>query len=294
MRLLVLISFFSSMFLSASSHAETFMYGLSTSFNEDVNCFNDSDKTVTWKYCITTTRDSTSGDVMFEFHGLAGSENSWISHKRNIAIRQAWQDLHLQAPTVVSLSFGPVWLLAEKNSAVKSGLYEEFRDVIYPRINQKLGVLKGKRLIIGASMGGFNASQIYLKNPSLFSKYLLECPIMTDITPYSSSADIQSYIDRNHASKLRVDTMLTISKEYFPTDKDYATAWQLKLAPILLSPLSPPAHMSCGDQDPYGIYNSVSQFKDIAISKGVNIQWQSMSGGHCVVDAVAIAKFAAE
>lgn len=280
--------------LSTTAFAERHILGISTSLGEESNCYSDSYENTQWKYCITETRDSRSLDVLYEFHGLGGNEKDWLDKERNIGIRKYWKNNAIEAPTVVSVSFGPVWIMAEENPSSFSGLYEMVTQHVMVNIEQKLKSLTGRRILMGASMGGFNASQIYLKNPEMFDKFVLACPIMANISLYASNDEIQQYQKENNASWAKVLTMFGIGRQYFPDEASFERAWAIKLVPTHVSVNSPPVHVSCGKADEYGIHNSVKAFAQAVADQGATVTWQSVNGGHCATNPSSIAKFIAE
>ncbi len=266
------------------------VFSETTALGEEVTCFKNSYQSRAWNYCIAKTVGSTNPDVLFEFHGIGEDEHAWINGNRDYLIREAWHTQHLQAPTVVSVSFGNVWLLAEKNAKPASGLFEIFRDVVYPKIWQKLGPIHGQKILLGASMGGFNGSQIYLKLPHLFDRYVLICPIIADVSPFSPQAAIQKYISSSGASPFRVYVMLNVARTYFSDEKSYDTAYPLQLAQKVLNASYPPVYLSCSYEDPYGIFKSVVAFKNLAASRGIQVGWRATHGPHCTIDDNEVAR----
>ncbi len=261
-----------------------------TPFHEHVTCYKHMNRGREWNDCITKTEGSTNPNVLFEFHGLGENVHSWITSKRDFLIRQAWHTQHLQAPTVVSVSFGSIWLLAQKNSSPRSGLFGYFRDVVYPSILKSLGPIHGQKILLGASMGGFNASQIYLKLPHYFNRYVLICPIIANVSPFSPAAKIQQYITQNNANPFRVYMMMDIAKNYFPTAQSYNTAYPLFLAKKYLNASYPPIYLSCSHEDPYGIFNGVKEFAKLAQRRGVDVEWRGTHGPHCTIDDSEVAR----
>ena len=261
-----------------------------TSLGEEVTCYKHVYQSRPWAYCITKTIGSTNPDVLFEFHGIGEDEHAWINNNRDILIRDAWHSQRLQPPTVVSVSFGNVWLLAQKNAEPQSGLFEIFRDIVYPKIWQKLGPIHGHKILLGASMGGFNASQIYLKLPHYFDRYVLICPIIADISPFSSSALMSQYISQTHAAPFRVYLMMDVAKTYFSDEKSYDTAYPLQLAKKVLNASYPPIYLSCSYEDPYGIFTSVRAFKNLAVNRGIQVGWRATHGPHCTIDDNEVAR----
>jgi len=97
-------------------------------------------------------------------------------------VRSEWAKNHERVPTVISVSFGPVWLLAEKNGSPYSGLLNAFTEKVMPMLEAQLGGLHGRRLIVGESMGGFNTLQVALKT-RLFAKAAALCAPMAGVSP---------------------------------------------------------------------------------------------------------------
>lgn len=139
-------------------------------------------------------------------------------------------------------------------------------------------------------MGGFNASQIYLKLPHYFNRYVLICPIIANVSPFSPAAKIQQYITQNNANPFRVYMMMDIAKNYFPTAQSYNTAYPLFLAKKYLNASYPPIYLSCSHEDPYGIFNGVKEFAKLAQRRGVDVEWRGTHGPHCTIDDSEVAR----
>jgi enterochelin esterase-like enzyme len=96
--------------------------------------------------------------LILQFHGGGESEKTWFeSTGLGEQVRQSWRNSGIQAPSIVSVSFGPMWLLSNRSLLPQSGLYEVFVNEIFPYIEKQL--MNGRideRILIGHSMGGFN------------------------------------------------------------------------------------------------------------------------------------------
>ena len=79
----------------------------------------------TWKYCMHRYAKS-SKDVLIYFHGLGADETDWSNGDLTQKMLATWREKNIPIPLVISISFGPTWFLAEKNSSTYSGLYETF------------------------------------------------------------------------------------------------------------------------------------------------------------------------
>lgn len=254
---------------------------------------SEEQQPVPFNYCISKATDSLNPDVVFHFHGLGSSEKVWSSEPFHYAaqIREDWDERGASAPTIVSVSFGPLWLLVEKNSSVNSGLFEAMAGYILPFLEKKIGGGKGERILVGESMGGFNASQLFLKAPNQFNRVALICPAIAGVSPFSSEAEINAYIKRTNANPEMVKRSIFLLQQFVPDAKNWENVSQLLLAEKNLSSKSPALYLSCGSYDEYGFYEGAKKFLKVAREKNVNLVWRPLSGGHCVVDIPSLSEF---
>jgi hypothetical protein len=117
-----------------------------------------------WSACVTRTKGSRNPDVLYYLHGGEDDERQW-SKTTGYAelIRKRWQAKGFSPPAVAAVSFGRLWLLAEKNASPESGLFEEFTGTVMPTVESQLVERPRRRLLLGESMGGFNAAVLALK-----------------------------------------------------------------------------------------------------------------------------------
>lgn len=246
-------------------------------------------KSARGRYCVTRTEGSANPDLLYFMHGLNQDEHAWGRRMEEIPAR--WTERGVAAPTVVTISFGKTWILAEKNTSARSGLFETVVNEVFPEIEAALGGLRGRRLLAGMSMGGFNATQLFLKRGDLFARVAILCPAITSVSPFAPKAEIDAYVRRTKANFLNVYTAVALAKNYFATAADYAAAAPLTLAENL-GPASPPAHISCGMQDDYGFQEGAEEFAQIAIARQVpEATWQALEGAHCTFDGATVADF---
>jgi pimeloyl-ACP methyl ester carboxylesterase len=241
-----------------------------------------------WNYCFYQTAGSTSKDVLYYFHGIHGNEYEWQNSPDYEKVYEVWG---AAAPKVISISYGSAWLLAQKNSSPRSGLYDNFVDTAMPTIEAELKLQPAHRLLFGLSMGGFNAAQIYLKNSDLFTKFALACPAITSIGPYSSIEEILAYEKRTDASPADVNTALYLSHVYFPTPQDWNNAAPIAQATATVRADAPPLYVSGGMQDQYGFEEGAQAFVSAVNAKGARAKWVSLPGPHCTWDVEGTALF---
>lgn len=253
-------------------------------------CAQEDANSIPWKYCIYRYNDS-SEDVMFYFHGINGNERSWENGPLEQKVLAHWRQMRVAPPVIVSVSFGPTWFLAEKNKSPQSGLYNYFFSNVLPNLQEKLkGLNTQKVYLMGLSMGGFNAAQLYLKEPQLFDRVSLICPAMAQVSPHASVNDLQNYINTTGADPQLVHQMIGLARMFFPTEDD----WK-KHSPNLLAISHgkanlPPAHVSNGTADAWGFYHGNLAFVSSLKQKGARVTNQyTLNGGHCDADASYIA-----
>jgi pimeloyl-ACP methyl ester carboxylesterase len=257
---------------------------------------------VKWDYCITRTENSQNEDIVYVLHGAGGDESTWTRWPAFQDVRARWEKTGFQAPIIVALSFGPIWLLADPNSSPHSGLFDVFTKVVMPYVEQRLltdrlvdrlarAAPNRKRRILGFSMGGFNGSQLILKMPHAFKSAVLACPAIFTFSPFAPQQEIDAYISRTGAIKDFVNSSLTATKDFFPDEAAWQADSPLRLAQTKFGAASPAVYVSCGRTDEGGFYEGAQAFAKSAKTRGANIKWESLAGGHCVMNAEAIADF---
>lgn len=150
-----------------------------------------------FKVCIFPGAGKRKDEVIYYFHGIFGNENQWIFNDITKQIYKKLIESDQGSPTVVNISYGPVWLLTAKNSKKYSGLLDAWnKDSILKFEHEILPFKIRKRFVFGDSMGGHNAFAFYLKNQLLFKKVILICPALLVLSPYQ---------DRSHHQDLLPD-----------------------------------------------------------------------------------------
>jgi pimeloyl-ACP methyl ester carboxylesterase len=243
-------------------------------------------------YCVTRTIGSTNPDVVIYMHGAGGWQNAWPAEMH--AIIQYWKDNGIQAPTIVTASFGPIFLLAQKNGSHASGLLHFFADGYMDKIEAAVGGFTGRRILVGQSMGGFNAVQLAMKRPEKFVKIAIVCPDITTLSPYSTLEEVQSFMDSTGADFSHSWWEMLMDRIFFANDGSWNDAAPLLAGSKYLGPQTPPMYISGGWNDQFGFYQGTEQFIDIAKKAGADVQWVPVPGKHCSFDAGGVARFITE
>jgi pimeloyl-ACP methyl ester carboxylesterase len=247
-----------------------------------------------WRYCIYPgTQDSK--DVLWYLHGRGGSEKTWRKKKALRKIQSRWAERGLAAPTVVAASFGRHWLLTPKLSKPASGLLEYFEDTVIPALERKIGG-HGRRLLLGHSMGGFNAAELWLSGQVRFDRVALACPALTWISPWAKLREITSWSARNHVNPVIVLSVLHTARAYFAKGaREWESAAPLYLARERVGRGGPPLLLSVGQHDSFGFFPGTHDLYELAQARGdEETLWKPVPGGHCAMDSTAIADFLTE
>ena len=240
------------------------------------------------KYCVGTPVSGDSDTVLVYFHGLGGSEKEWFTSPDFTAIHAELNKRKFD-PWIVTISYGQAWLLTEVPNSLL--LFPKTVDELLPSIlnNIKPNGFAHKYLA-GASMGGLNTSQVMLKRPQMFEKYMLIFPAITTVGPYSPQKDVVKYISRTGAQAKRVAFMLEWGKLEFPTIND----WQ-NHAPLVLADLNvslPRVYVSCGLKDEFGFQEGSNLLYAKIRPKAVSAWWVPIPNGlHCAADPKSIGEF---
>lgn len=247
-----------------------------------------------------------NADVLYYLHGKDGDAQIWgLEGFWSQQIRDWWKAKGHPAPTVVSISLGAAWLLGPKNNAPAGfGLLEHFLAKVMPDIEARLGGVKGRRLLLGDSMGGFNAIQLGMKT-DLFDKVAALCaPIGNDISPFASDEELAAYVRKSSAFRsgkhgsegfdllfgsLKLVQMVA---GFFWTDaEEFKASDPLLMARALRSPRSAQWYLAAGFFDHYVTYEGNEAFASALAASGTSVDWRPQWGGHCAVDVPSLADF---
>ena len=207
------------------------------------------------------------------------------------ALLQAhWQNTGLLPPTVISLSYGPVWLLASKGHAGSSGLLDTiWRDI--SAIEARVGPPK-RRLLMGESMGGLNSLVLGLSQPQHFDKVAALCPAVYRESPFTPLSQILEGITRTGADPRIVFGIWQLSREYVANAEEWSRFSPLALiesASVPQTRLS--LYLSAGLYDRYGLFEGTERLAQRAAQRGVPTDWHPLHGGHCAIDVVSLGTF---
>lgn len=258
--------------------------------NARVLCENFS-KPRPWSYCLTI-EPGASRDLLYYLHGAGQNERSWYdADNYTQAVRNAWKKSGKPLPSVASISFGGTWLLTSQNNLPESGLMDVFTEFVIPVIESRFTEPPERRLLMGESMGGFNAAQLVLFHGKLFSRAALLCPGLATVSPYGSDNEIQLYIHRTRADPAKVARVQAIARLFYPDAAHWEKAAPLLIGAQALDENTPALYISCSRQDEYGFFEGARAFSELARAEGVAASWEPLDGPHCTVKPESVAAF---
>lgn len=256
---------------------------------------------LTGGYCIHPPLGKGNRDILYYFHGNGGSELDWNDPVSLTGqLQKEFKKNRRPTPTVISVSFGPTWVFAHKNASPASGLLELFTQQIMPALEASLGGLKGRRLVMGISMGGFNTLQLAMRT-SLFRKAAAICSPMGTVSPFGSAEDLQKYIEASLAWQYYKETpnvvidavkeMISLAQYFYPSPQDWQQADPLALARQTSIKDLPVMYVAAGYYDKYALYEATEKFAESLQRKRARIEWRPQWGGHCAADIPSLAAF---
>ena len=271
--------------LGASNFTQTFTPSKKECFSEQLP--------VPYSYCVhTPTYTQANGDIAYLLHGRGLNEHTWNQEKYYTGmIQKYWEENKVSPPIVVTVSFGPIWLLAPRGEANESGLAPTFAYGVIPTIETRIGEPKRHRILMGESMGGLNSLMLSLLYPDMFKKVASLCPVIYDASPYDDQSKIDQLIRRTGADENLVMGTIALAKQFFANDEEWQAASPLATVQTVNIATAPEYYLSCGIDDAFGNFEGNEKFIALAKARGIKVDWRPMYGGHCVTDPKSVADF---
>jgi pimeloyl-ACP methyl ester carboxylesterase len=274
---------------TATSTASTSAFATTRKVTTET-CGKTSAGAITYNYCVFPSSDINNKDLIIHFHGLGGSAQTWKNTPGYQSVRTHAKNMGKVMPTVVSVSLGKLWLLTEVS--VKLNRYSSIVTSAIPFLESLAGYTgEGRRILLGESMGGFNALQVFFRNPNSFDKVAILCPAVADLSPWSTEQEINDFIQRTGAQSIRVAFFMDVAADEFPTPLDWENHNPLVLAHNFTGSRAA-FYMSGNENDEYGFYEGVGFLDGILKTKFARYQYEPLpSTKHCDMNTRAVAKF---
>lgn len=247
------------------------------------------------RYCVYRDAGGVNGDVLYHLHGRKLDERSWNDASYFTAMLQGyWQTAGRKSPTVVTLSYGPVWLLTPKGRREASGLLDDVLARL-PAIEAGLGPIR-RRLLMGESMGGLNALILGLGSQGRFDKVAALCPGVYIDSPFASFTELRAAARRTGADPKIVFGVVQLARSYLADDAEWRRVSPLQLIDEAgpAARTRPALYLSCGLYDRYGNFEGTQRLAQQARQAGVKTDWHPLYGGHCAIDIASLGDFLVE
>jgi pimeloyl-ACP methyl ester carboxylesterase len=248
---------------------------------------------VGYTYCTTKAKESTNKNVLYYLHGGGGEENEWNTISQEIYTR--WLSKNVNPPIVISISFGPYWLLVEQNASPNSGLFDVFQNIVMPQIESIASQDPiNERRLLGLSMGGFNSIQLLGKLPAnTFSSSAIVCPAIVNLSPWAPDSELQNF---SHQTKADLSTLNNISQiaQNFVSNEQ---TWNNSVSPFALLKnisLSTPSILIATNEDDYTFNPGGSLFAQQLTQLNPTVTSEKWPGGHCAINSASLADFIAK
>lgn len=252
-----------------------------------------------WRACLERASGGVNGDLVYHFHGRNQDERQWNDDSYiNAMIQREWQARGVVPPTVVSVSWGKVWLLGPRRRAPIAVDRRQFVDEVMPAVERRLGATPRRRLLLGESMGGLNALFVALHDDGRFARAVSLCPPIYRIQPSAPWSEYREFLGRTGADPGAIWGVLGMARLLAGDDAEWADYAPLRILerlreilradPARLAKL-PSLYVSVGLYDKYGNYEGVTEFVRRAREAGLRVEDRPLYGGHCAVDVASVA-----
>ncbi len=256
-------------------------------------CFSGG-STSPWKYCIYSAKQGTNGGVAYLLHGRNLDEGIWNDDTFYTSlVQKVWATRNDKPPRIVSISFGPIWLLTPKMTKQKSGLLQILTDEVIPTIEKKIGSPK-YRAVFGESMGGLNSLTLSLRTKNIFSKAAALCPGIYRGSPFDSLTEIQEFLKRTGADPKVIYGIRTLAKDYVSSQEEWDQISPGRLIEFAVPSETAELYLSTALYDKYGNFEGSEILAERAVARGFKMHWRPLYGGHCAVDITSLADFLLE
>ena len=229
-----------------------------------------------FNYCVRKNTESKA--IIYFFHGILGSSSSY--KKVTNELDSIWQKKGIPLPNVVAISFGASWVMTEARGG--AGLYKYFSQTAQPYLEKEfLFDNRFKRMVIGMSMGGFNAVQAFGKNPGMFERAAFICPALHIISPFSTDDEVNAFIKRTGATRYLVNLAQDIGRKEYADLNDWNQEGPFAVA-SRINAVNIPIYISIGDQDQFGFQEGAHAFSELMKTRSPLVEFYLIKGsGHC-------------
>lgn len=249
---------------------------------------------VTFRYCAFIGDRKKNRDLVYFLHGAGGNEQQWLGDNMfdGAPLYSYWKRQRKAAPTVISISFQTgQWVVSDLPIPGQQLSYREIiEQQVFPYVEGRwpLGS-KGRRMIMGTSMGGYNAYVLWLSSPQLYAKAAPLCAGVSDLSPYAGNDEMEKLLNRKSGwfnRPVKADALQTYKKIFGPFFQGSTEVWLKNRAQALVKAKGKYKNSRLyvsynkGDEFGFGFFNK--DFVDVLLGHGVSLTAVANNESHCV------------
>jgi pimeloyl-ACP methyl ester carboxylesterase len=229
------------------------------------------------RWCVYTPKGPTTGDVVYFLHYATGDERSWNRLGLSRAFYDEYRRAGRPAPRVVTVSYGGYWLLTATPGLRQTVPLVDF-DALRVRIEKSLGPID-RRFLWGMSQGGYSAAELVLSRPDSWAATALSCPALTASSPY----EVPAHETASRGPEGRLLFTYRLAGD---------SVWKAENPLALIdAETTPPIWIEANTGDEFGYFKGARALADALRRSGHAARFVASPGGHCAIDARAVARF---
>ncbi len=220
---------------------------------------------------------------LFYFHGAGGSNLSQYFDGFYIKTQKQLKKDGF-APLPIFVSFGPTWLFSHDSDYYS---VDDFMTSVLPtllaRIQSKEPAFRfeTKISVMGGSMGGHNALQIYLNHPDKTVAVAVFCSAVIELGPQTTNQELEAYLQRTHAEEEYAKRIPGIVRGSYASTSHYNRDHLLNK--IRSNQVLPPLWAQYDDGDEFGFDDTNEDFFKLLAEKNASapVAVTHAHGRHC-------------
>ena len=253
---------------------------------------HEEEEPIAWSFCVNRDPTSKSGDLLYYLHARNGNATWWNDRDYHTGrIYEAWKAQGEDPPTVVSVSFGELWMLSDYATDMEGGLLQVFTETVIPTVEERVGSAPARRMVAGISMGGFNTLLLAMKTEGVFTKAAAICSPFPMVSHHDGLRKVLASARETNTSLQRTLMLWQFSRRFYPTKEIWSANAPLVLSHSFSPATGPAIYLTCGRSDDWGCFTGSERFAATIERLGGEIEWVPREGGHCDVDYASVAAF---
>ncbi len=245
----------------------------------------------TYKYCVSQGQGAAQQNVLWYFHGIFEDERRLWTKKEINKIQEGWKKRGIPQPTIIAISLGGKWLAKENITTGKTSIANDITTQILPYLEKTFVGQVRQRMVLGKSMGGFNALQSILRTKVRIDKVAFVCPAFFPIHPNSTKQEVEDYKKRHlgYIKSFYISYVQSWTKKEFPSESAYAPHHPYRRVADL--PKTLPVFLSVGGQDSFGFNEGTEYLAAFLKNRNQPIVYKPIAGSHCAYDVDELSAF---